>query len=110
MENKYKEEMAPGGTNALGVEHTVWSAWLMLWPEEGIVSVGVKENNSCYQSSLKFGLQAVWTQQLKRKCQRMRSQEKLIKKTSGPAVLNGKSPPSLQPPPSQPHSFETVNV
>lgn len=40
----------------------------------------------------------------------MRSQEKLIKTTSGPAVLSGKSPPSLQPPSSQPRSFETVNV
>lgn len=43
----------------------------------------------------------------------MRSQKKIIKKTSGPAVLSGKSPPPpprLQPPSSQPRSFETVNV
>lgn len=43
MENKFKEEMAPGGTNALAVEHTVWSVCLMLWPEEGTLSVGGKK-------------------------------------------------------------------
>ena len=39
MENKYKEETGPGGANALAVEHTVLSARLRLWPEEGILSV-----------------------------------------------------------------------
>lgn len=48
-----------------------------------------RESHPC---SLWFVLEAVWTQQLQRKCQRIGSQEQLIKKTSGPAVLNGKSP------------------
>lgn len=38
VENKYKEEMVLGGTNAPAVEHTVWSARLILRPEEGTLS------------------------------------------------------------------------
>lgn len=89
MENKYKEGMALGWTNAQAVEYTVHSACLALGLE---VRYCVCQGRASHPCSLWFVLEAVWTQQLQRKCQRIGSQEKLIKKTSGPAVLNGKSP------------------
>lgn len=58
---KYKEEMTPGGTNAVAVEHTVWSACLILWPQEGILSVKGKKTiqairTPCNLAYKQFGL------------------------------------------------------
>lgn len=45
----------------MAVEHTVWSAWLILWPQEGILSVKGKKTiqairTPCNLAYKQFGL------------------------------------------------------